>query len=73
MYGRRRYGRLKQDAPKDISPTALPTYVCGRCKKVRQLTVHTLTLNGVVNNAVSLTQRICEECSKLLKEWMNGK
>jgi len=66
-YGRRKYGRLKKEV---APPSAIPTFVCNHCTKIRQFTAGTLTLTGVIDNATVITGRICEDCSKILREWM---
>ena len=68
-YGKRRYGRLnKPVAPPP--PEATPTYVCNHCGKIKQFSPRTVTLTGVIDNALFLTGRICEDCGKLLQDWM---
>lgn len=64
-YGSRKYGRAKQDIPEQ----AVPTFVCNHCSKIKQLTSKTISLTGVMNNALFLSCRICDDCGKLLQEW----
>jgi hypothetical protein len=76
MYGRKRYSPIKKPIepplPSVIPPSAIPTYVCGHCGKIKQFTSKTVTLTGHQDdNSLFLVVRICEDCGKLLQEWLS--
>lgn len=73
MYGRRRYGRRNQDTPKDVSPTAIPTFLCPRCKKIRSTAVPFVELTILDKGKLLLYNKLCDMCNKALQEWMKIK
>ena len=72
MYGRRRYGRSKETQP-PIPPEAIPTFLCPRCNKIKSMAARFVELTVLDKGELLLYNKICDECSKLLQEWMKGK
>jgi hypothetical protein len=69
MYGKRRYGRINKD--QHVTPEAIPTFVCGHCSKISKFTPKTVTLIGHQDdNSLFIVTRICQDCAKLLREWV---
>lgn len=67
-YGKRRYSGARPP----VAAASTPTYVCSRCGRIRVVS-DVITLTGIIGTEVSLTGRICTECGKLLKDWLNLK
>ena len=66
----RRYGHGNKPAEETTPPAAVPTYVCSRCGRLRALTSKAVSLTCHQDNLLLLTAKICEDCGKLLLQWM---
>lgn len=72
MYGHKRYGKTIK--PKElIVPTidsTSPTFICSKCKQIRQLAPGYTELLLTVENRTKMVYKICWGCSVLLEEWI---
>lgn len=73
MYGRRRYGRNKKEISQDVPPSAIPTFLCPRCNKVKSTAAPFIELTVLDKGTLLSYNKICENCSKELQEWMKNK
>jgi len=73
MYGKRRYGRSKEQQQPEVPVEAIPTFLCPRCNKAKSTAVRFVELTLLDKGELLLYNKICDECSKLLREWMKGK
>jgi len=71
MYGKRRYGRLKQqeDQPADVS---IPNFVCPKCKKIKPIDTPHIEITANEDGKLFMFTKLCGECTALLQEWMRG-
>lgn len=68
-YGSRKYGHINKEVSVPLPPE-VPTFICNHCKKIKHLTSKIITLTGVKNNALFLSSRLCDDCGKLLQDWL---
>ncbi|MGH7974773.1 MAG: hypothetical protein ACREBR_04560 [bacterium] len=73
MYGNHRYGRRDKDAVPPVTPAAIPTFLCPRCNKAKSTGNPFVELTVLDKGELLLYNKICEDCSKALQEWMKGK
>lgn len=73
MYGQRRYGRNQKETPKEVSPSAIPTFLCPRCNKVKSTAAPFTELTVLDKGKLLLYNKLCDDCSKALQEWMKPK
>ena len=65
----RRYNRLNKEVPVPITPAAIPTYVCGHCKKVKSTALPFIDITAMEKGKLFVYTKICDDCSKLFREW----
>ncbi len=73
MYGRRRYGRIKDGKQEQIPPSATPTFLCPRCNKAKSTAAPFVELTVLDKGKLLLYNKLCELCSKELQDWMKKK
>lgn len=72
MYGKRLYGRkLPNDLPPAVQPSQ-PTFLCIKCKAVKQQSIGFTDLSVMENGKVKILGRICHTCVILLETWVKG-
>lgn len=63
----RRYKRLNKQVP--VTPQALPTYICGHCKKLKSAALPFIDITAMDKGQLFVYTKICGDCSKLFREW----
>ncbi len=67
MYGRRKYGRKIVEQQSDV--TAVPTFICPRCNQIKTINTPHIEFSALENGKIFIHAKVCELCSKALKEW----
>ena len=74
-YGSRKYGKTSKPVEQLQTIPALnstPTFVCSKCKQVRQLPPGHIDVFITVENKTKMGYKICWGCSVLLETWIKG-
>lgn len=69
-YGRRRYGRIDKSVPL-LPPSAIPTFICPHCGKVKSIAAPYIEVTALDKNKLFLYSKVCGDCAKLLQDWMS--
>lgn len=74
MYGKRKYGPLNKDVEAaKIPPSAIPSFLCPRCNKAKSTAARFTEVTVLDKGELLLYNKLCDECSKALEEWMKCK
>jgi hypothetical protein len=71
-YGKgNKYGRSRVTQENvQPNPPSIPTFICSHCGNIKIQSDKTITLTAVKNSAIFISGRICEDCGKLLQDWV---
>ena len=73
MYGKRKYKRLdKQIKNFVLTDPSVPTYICGKCKKVYAINSPFAEFSLIENRKLICYAKMCGGCTELLKTWVKG-
>jgi hypothetical protein len=73
MYGRKKYRSLSKsiEAVSQVD-NSVPTFICSKCKQIRQSPPGHIDVLITVANKTNLGYKVCWGCSVLLETWMKG-
>jgi hypothetical protein len=72
MYGKRRYQRINKSVEPPVDSSSIPTYICGRCKVLRNINTPFSEFSLLENSKLICYTKLCGCCSELLKTWIKG-
>jgi hypothetical protein len=71
MYGNHKYNRKTLiNLPQVVHDSNVPTFVCSKCKTIKQLSSQYSDINLTLSNKTIACYRICEGCFSQLTTWM---
>lgn len=70
MYGRRSYNKSIKPVEQPKVNNSIPTYICGKCKVVKNLSVPFSELSLIENTKLIVYTKVCGSCTELIKTWI---